>query len=126
MGSTIYVKCGGDLIPHSYCNVCHDVLCFTCSSCSMYTDERIHANYLNASNQNNNGVYLQDTQRILEKPRSYQLLIDDNYYNTENHLNEDIKYNSIKLLTLYWNSIFDSIKLVNRYWSRIFSIGKVT
>jgi hypothetical protein len=92
----------------------------------MYTDERIHANCLNASNQNNNSVYLQDTQRILEEPRSYQLLIDDNYYNIENHLNEDIKYNSIKLLTSYWNSIFNSIKLVNGYWSGIFSIGKVT
>jgi hypothetical protein len=92
----------------------------------MYTDEGIHANYLNASNQNNNGVYLQDTQRILEQPRSYQLLIDDNYYNIENHLNGDIIYNSIELLTSYWNSIFNSIKLVNRYWSGIFSIGKVT
>ena len=94
----------------------------------MYTDERIHTYCRNASNRNSNGFYLQDT-KILEDPRSFQLLIDDNHdinhYYIQNYFNEVINYNSIKLLTSYWNNIFDSIKLVNRYWSRIFSIGKV-
>ena len=59
MGSTICVRCGSTLIPHSYCDVCHDVLCFTCSSCSMNTDERIHAYCHNTSIQNDDdGIYL--------------------------------------------------------------------
>jgi hypothetical protein len=29
MGSTVCVSCGETLIPLSYCDVCHEVLCFT-------------------------------------------------------------------------------------------------
>ena len=76
MGSTTCVRCGSTLIPHSYCDVCHDVLCFTCSSCSMNTDERIHAYCHNTSIQNDDdGIYLQDTQKLMEEPRLNQLLI---------------------------------------------------
>jgi hypothetical protein len=48
MGSTLCVRCGAILIPSSYCEVCDNVLCFKCSSCSMITDERIHAFCQNA------------------------------------------------------------------------------
>ena len=122
MGSTICVRCGSTLIPHSYCDVCHEVLCFTCSSCSMNTDERIHSYCHNTSYQyNNDGIYLQDTQKLMEEPRLNQLLIHNTQYYIQNQLNDEIKYNSINLSISYWDSIFESIKLANRYWRRIFS-----
>jgi hypothetical protein len=129
MGSTICVRCGATLIPHSYCDVCHDVLCFTCSSCSMNTVERIHVYCRNASTlNNNNGSYLQDMQKLMQSPNSSQIVLDDNkYVNThyfiQNQFNDEIKYNLINLSTSYWDSIFESIKLVNRYWRKTFSIG---
>jgi hypothetical protein len=128
MGSTVCVRCGATLIPHSYCDLCHDVLCFTCSSCSMNTDERIHVYCHNTSIQNDDdGIYLQDTQKLMEEPRSNQLLLYNNQINTQyyiqNQLNDEIKYNSISISTSYWDSIFESIRLVNRYWMRVFNIG---
>ena len=123
MGSTVCVRCGATLIPHSYCDVCQDVLRFTCSSCSMSTDERIHTYCHNASiHENNNGIRL-DTQQLMEEPRSYQLLVDNTQYYIQNQLNDKIKNSSINISTSYWDSFFETIKLVNRYWSRIFSIG---
>jgi hypothetical protein len=59
----------------------------------------------------------------MELPISSQLVLDRRHNCSENHFNEEIKYNSINLLTIYWDSIFDSIKLLNRYWRRIFAIG---
>jgi hypothetical protein len=129
MGSTICVRCGATLIPHSHCDVCHDVLCFICSSCSMNTVERIHVYCRNASTlNNNNGSYLQDMQKLMQSPNSSQIVLDDNkYVNThyfiQNQFNDEIKYNLINLSTSYWDSIFESIKLVNRYWRKTFSIG---
>jgi hypothetical protein len=83
MGSTICVRCGSNLIPHSYCGVCQDVLRFIRSSCSMYTDVRIHAYCRNArANNNNSSIYLKDTLTSIEEQKSYQLLIDDNPVNT--------------------------------------------
>ena len=128
MGSTVCVRCGATLIPHSYCDVCHDVLRFTCSSCSMNTVERIHAYCHNASTLSyDDNIYLQDTQKLIEEPISSQLVINNNYINThyymQNQLNDKIKDSSIKLSTSYWDSIFESIKLVNRYWIGIFNIG---
>jgi hypothetical protein len=128
MGSTACVRCGATLIPHLYCDVCHDVLCFTCSSCSMNTVERIHAYCHNASTPSyDDDIYLQDTQKLIEEPISSQLAINNNYINThyhiQNQLNDKIKDSSIELSTSYWNSIFKSIKLVNRYWSKIFNIS---
>lgn len=110
MGSTVCVRCGATLIPDSYCDVCQDVLRFICSSCSMYTDERIHAYCRNASIRNiNNGIYLKDTQKSMEEPKSYPLLIDNTQYYIQNQLNDEIKYNSISLSISYWDSIFESI-----------------
>lgn len=130
MGSTLCVRCGASLIPHSYCNVCHDVLCFTCSSCSMNTDERIHVYCCNASthNNNNNSNYLEDMQKLMQNSNSAQIIFGDDEYATthyfiQNQLNDELKYNSINLLSSFWNNIFESMKLVNRYWSRIFNIG---
>ena len=123
MGSTVCVTCGETLIPHSYCDICQDVLRFICSSCSMNTDERIHAYCRNTSIRNiNNGIYLKDTQKLMEEPKSYPLLIDNTQYYIQNQLNDEIKYNSINLSISYWDSIFESIKLVNRYWRRIFRL----
>ena len=120
LGSTVCVRCGATLIPHSYCDVCEDVLCFVCSSCSMYTDERIHAYCRrNPSIQSNDSI-----RKLVQIPNSSQIVL--NYHpdaNMQNRLNEEIKYNSINLFTSYWDSMFDSIKLVNTYWKRIFNIS---
>ena len=116
MGSTICVRCGASLIPHSYCNVCHDVLYFTCSSCSMNTDERFHPYCQNPDT-------VKDKQKLIQRPQSSQLIMDDDHYHIQNQLNDEIKYNSINLSTSYWNNIFESIKLLNRYWSKMFNIG---
>jgi hypothetical protein len=71
--------------------------------------------------------YLQDTQKLIGKPISSQLAMNNNYINThyymQNQLNDKIKDSSIKLSTSYWDSIFESIKLVNSYWSKIFNIS---
>ena len=117
MGSTVCVRCGATLIPHLYCDLCHDVLCFKCSSCSMNTDERIHIYCRNAGIQNNN-----DIRKLMPIPNSSQIVLNDRYDYIQNQLNDEIKYNSINLSTSFLDIIFESIRLVNRYWSRIFNI----
>lgn len=127
MGSTVCVRCGATLIPHSYCNICHDVLCFICSSCSIVTDERIHSYCLNTSIVNGNTDIKQGLQEILVESNSPLIAVNDNYvdtyYNLQNQLNDELKYNSIRLSTSLMFNIFESIKLVNKYWTRMFSIG---
>lgn len=118
MGSTVCVRCGATLIPHSYCDVCQDVIRFVCSSCSMYTDERIHTYCRSTRIQNN-----YDIRKLVQIPNSSQIVLNDRYSYIQNQLSDEIKYNSLNLLTSYWDSIFESIKLVNRYWRRIFNIG---
>lgn len=118
MGSTVCVRCGETLIPHSYCDACQDVLRFVCSSCSMYTDERIHTYCRSTRIQNS-----YDIRKLVQIPNSSQIVLNDRYSNIQNQLSDEIKYNSLNLLTSYWDSIFESIKLVNRYWRRIFNIG---
>jgi hypothetical protein len=128
MGSTVCVRCGATLIPHSYCNICHDVLCFICSSCSITTDERIHSYCLNTSIVHGNADMKQGLQEILVESNSPQIAVNSNnyvntYYNLQNQLNDELKYNLIRLSTSFLFNIFESIKLINRYWTRIFSIG---
>lgn len=127
MGSTICVRCGATLISHSYCDVCHDVLSFTCSSCSTNTDERIHVNCRSVDTVNNKGIRLEDAHRLMQEPESSQSIMDDynlnTHYHIQNQLNDEIKYKSINLSTSYWDNVFESIKLVNRYWIKIFNIG---
>ena len=78
MGSTVCVRFGAILIPNSYCDVCHDVLRFICSSCFMNTVERIHTLCYKTRIQNNNdSIYLQDPQKLMEETKSYQLLVDN-------------------------------------------------
>ena len=123
MGSTICVRCRANLMPHSFCNLCHEVLCFTCSSCSMNTDERIHAYCRNPDTVNdiNIDVYLEDKQ--MQRPESSRLIMNEDHYHIQNQLNNEIKYNSINISTSYWNNIFESIKLIYGYWSKLFNIG---
>lgn len=84
----------------------------------MNTDERIHV-YCRNPDTVNNDLLLEHKQKLMPRP-----IMDDDYYvNTQNQLNDEIKYNSINLSTSYWNNIFESIKLINRYWSKIFNIG---
>ena len=80
MGSTICERCSANLMPHSFCNVCHEVLCFTCSSCSMNTDERINAYCRNPDTVNdiNIDIYLEDKQ--MQRPESSQLIMDEDHY----------------------------------------------
>jgi hypothetical protein len=114
MGSTVCVRCGATLMPHLYCNVCQDVLCFVCSSCSIFTDERVHAychNY-DADFQNTNNI-----QELVRIPNSSQIVLNNDYM--QNQFDEEI----INISTSYWNNIFESIKLTNRYWRRMFIIG---
>ena len=94
----------------------------------MDTIERIHTNCHNASTLgDNNNIYLQDPQELMEEPTSSLLVTNDNYVNThyylQNQLNDKMKDNSINLLISYWNSMFETMKLVNTYWSRIFNVG---
>jgi hypothetical protein len=120
MGSTVCVRCGATLIPHSYCDVCQDVLRSICSSCSMYTDDRIHAYCCNTDIRNSN-----DVRRFAQIPHSSQIVLDDDLY-VNNHtyvqsqLSDEIKNNSINLFASYSENIFESIRLVNGYWSKIF------
>jgi hypothetical protein len=84
----------------------------------MNTDERIHV-YCKNFNTDNNDLPVEHKQKLIQRP-----IIDDDYdVNSQNDLNDEIKYISINLLTSYWNNIFESIKLANEYWTKIFSIG---
>jgi hypothetical protein len=57
-------------------------------------------------------------------PNSSQIVLNDDRHDyTQNHLNDEIKYNLINSFTSYWDSVFESTRLVNRYWRRIFNIG---
>jgi hypothetical protein len=118
MGSTVCVRCGATLIPHSYCDVCQDVLRFICSSCSMYTDERIHT-YCRSTRIKNN----HDIRKLVQLPNSSQIVLNDRYHYIQNQLNDEIEYNSINLSTSFLDIIFESIKLGNRYWIGIFNIS---
>jgi hypothetical protein len=115
MGSTVCVSCGATLIPYSYCEVCQDILRFRYSSCSMFTDERVHTYCHNTNFQDNNNVL-----KLVQISNPSQIVLDDYI---QNQLNDEMKYSSIKLFTSYWDNLFESVKLVNTYWLRIFNIG---
>ena len=129
MGSTVCVRCDAPLLPYSYCDICDDILCFTCSSCSMITDERIHAYCRKAIIVNYNDSTHQDKQRLLVEPNSSQVVMDNNYINAHYYvqdlINYKIKDSSIELSKLYWFNLFESMKLINRCWTRILNIGNI-
>jgi hypothetical protein len=118
MGSTICVSCGAILVPYSYCDICQDVLRFVCSSCSIFTDERIHIYCNDSSIRNSNNI-----QNFLQMQNSTQIILNVRHNPIQNRITDELKNNSINIFTPYWDSIFDSIKLVDRYWRRIFTIG---
>ena len=79
----------------------------------MNTDERIHVYCCNASthNNNNNSNYLEDMQKLMQNSNSAQIIFGDDEYATthyfiQNQLNDELKYNSINLLSSFWNNIF--------------------
>ena len=117
VGSTICVRCGAGLIPHSYCDVCYGVLCFTCSSCYLNTDERIHFYCRNIDDPK-----LNDKQKLMYESIMNKLHVNNHYY-IQYQLNDVTRNNLISLLTAHWDNIFKSIKIVNRYWSELFKIG---
>jgi hypothetical protein len=90
----------------------------------MTTDERIHSycQNVNAIDHDNNGINLNDTQKLMQRP-----IMDNRYSNThyhlQNQLNDKLKYNSINFSTSYWNNVFESMKMIIRYWAKIFNIG---
>ena len=131
MGSTLCVRCGAILIPRSYCGVCDDVLRFMCSSCSMITDERIHAFCQDSSIVNGDINRNHDLQELLMgDSNSPQIVMNNgytnNYYNLQNQLNDELKHNSIKLSNSFWFNLFESIKLINRYWTKILNIDNTS
>ena len=84
---------------HLYCDVCHRVLYFTCSSCSMNTDERIHVYCRNTDTVNNDGTFLYGVKKLVEKPNS-SLIMDNNYVNTQRYIQNQIndEINVIQLI----------------------------
>jgi hypothetical protein len=127
MGSTLCVRCGAILIPSSYCEVCDNVLCFKCSSCSMITDERIHVFCQNANIVDSSTTKNQGLQELLIESNFPQTTMNNgylnNYHKLQNRFNDELKHNSIILSSSFWFNIFESIKLVNRYWNNIFNIS---
>ena len=119
MGSTSCVKCGANLISHSFCGVCGEVLYFKCSSCLTNTDERIHVYCQQIDTLSKNIDSFQDINKLNKMPNAK--LFADDYYIKQNQLNDDIKLSSINLSTIYWSNIFEFIKLINKYWADAFN-----
>ena len=49
MAQTLCIKCGSELKPSSYCELCKQPLIFTCTSCDYITEEKVHADCRNAN-----------------------------------------------------------------------------
>jgi hypothetical protein len=121
MGSTLCVRCGENLKAHSYCGICHEIISYACSACSLTTDERIHSDCQYIDNVNNiNSLRSQVKQKYLDSlPIRSAHTNTETYYASQNQLNEEMKYNSIKLLESCWNNLFESIRLANMFWSQV-------
>ena len=48
MAQTLCIKCGSELKPSSYCQLCQQPLIFTCTSCEYITEEKVHTDCRNA------------------------------------------------------------------------------
>ena len=48
MAQTLCIKCGSDLKPSSYCQLCQEPLIFACTSCDYTTEEKVHIDCRNA------------------------------------------------------------------------------
>ena len=48
MAQTLCIKCGSELKPSSYCQLCREPLIFACTSCDYITEEKVHTDCRNA------------------------------------------------------------------------------
>jgi hypothetical protein len=48
MAQTLCIKCGSELKPSSYCQLCQQPLIFACTSCEYITEEKVHTDCINA------------------------------------------------------------------------------
>ncbi|MGB8025349.1 MAG: hypothetical protein WCF06_13655 [Nitrososphaeraceae archaeon] len=48
MAQTLCIKCGSELTPSSYCELCKEPLIFACTACKYITEEKVHADCRNA------------------------------------------------------------------------------
>ena len=48
MAQTLCIKCGSELTPSSYCELCKEPLIFVCTSCKYTTEEKVHPDCRNA------------------------------------------------------------------------------
>ena len=58
MAQTLCIKCGSELKPSSYCELCKQPLIFTCTSCDYITEEKVHADCRNAKELTKNTIDL--------------------------------------------------------------------
>jgi hypothetical protein len=123
MGSTLCVRCGANLKAYSYCGICHEIISCACSACSLTTDERTHLDCQYIDTMNNiNSLRSQEKQKYLNSlPIQSVHTKTETYYASQNQLNEEMKYTSIKLLESCWNNLFESIRLANMFWSQVSS-----
>lgn len=56
MAQTLCIKCGSELKPSSYCELCKQPLIFTCTSCDYITEEKVHADCRNAKELTKNTI----------------------------------------------------------------------
>jgi hypothetical protein len=81
----------------------------------MNTDERIHdyCRDVDTINNNNKDINLKVTYKLIEKPKSSQLSMND-YVKTQKQkqLIDELKSSSIDLSASCWNNIFDYFKMV--------------
>jgi hypothetical protein len=47
MAQTLCIKCGSELKPSSYCQLCQQPLIFACTSCEYITEEKVHTDCRN-------------------------------------------------------------------------------
>ena len=48
MAQTLCIKCGSELKPSSYRQLCQQPLIFACTSCEYITEEKVHTDCINA------------------------------------------------------------------------------
>jgi hypothetical protein len=48
MTQTVCVRCGSDLNPSSYCELCQEPLTLKCTACDYTTEEKVHSDCKNA------------------------------------------------------------------------------
>ena len=48
MAQTLCIKCGSELKPSSFCQLCQQPLIFACTSCEYLTEEKVHPDCRNA------------------------------------------------------------------------------